>query len=69
MAMQFPSKPSLPDSPVKLNANENPYGPSKAVRETLKATFDDACGIRSQRYPGSLKCWLKKKGFPQSLSW
>lgn len=32
--------------PVKLNANENPYGPSEAVRKTIIANMDTAC-----RYP------------------
>ena len=31
---------------VKLNANENPYGPSEKVRAVLKKSFDIAC-----RYP------------------
>jgi histidinol-phosphate aminotransferase len=31
---------------IQLNANENPYGPSQVVRESLKNAFDDAC-----RYP------------------
>ena len=64
MAMQFPSKPSLPDSPVKLNANENPYGPSKAVRETLKATFDDACRYPFATLPGLVKMLAEKEGVP-----
>ncbi len=31
---------------AKLNSNENPYGPSKRVREVIKNAFDKAC-----RYP------------------
>ncbi|WP_273567010.1 pyridoxal phosphate-dependent aminotransferase [Maribacter halichondriae] len=31
---------------VRLSSNENPYGPSKRVREIITNTFDDAC-----RYP------------------
>ena len=33
-------------SVAKLNANENPFGPSKLVRETIEKAFDNAC-----RYP------------------
>lgn len=46
MAMEYPARPVNPNVPIRLNANENPYGPSKAVRDVLKATFDEAC-----RYP------------------
>lgn len=35
-----------PDHPLRLNANENPYGPSKNVREAITNTFDEVC-----RYP------------------
>ncbi len=40
--------PSLdpPDSLVRLNANENPYAPSKTVREAMLRGFDRVC-----RYP------------------
>jgi len=38
---------SIPQEVIaKLNSNENPYGPSKLVREALTNTFDIAC-----RYP------------------
>lgn len=33
---------------AKLNSNENPYGPSEMVRETITKSFDSAC-----RYPFS----------------
>lgn len=49
-----------PDQPLRLNANENPYGPSKKVREVIANTFDEAC-----RYPfrviGSLEEAIAKK--------
>ena len=35
-------------APVRLSSNENPYGPSKLVRESVVAAFDIAC-----RYPFS----------------
>jgi histidinol-phosphate aminotransferase len=46
MAMRYPARPLESTRPIRLNANENPYGPSKAVREVLTANFDEAC-----RYP------------------
>lgn len=39
--LPFPST-----GPVKLNSNENPYGPSARVRAVIKNNFDNAC-----RYP------------------
>lgn len=34
------------DKPIRLSANENPYGPSPAVRQAMSNAFDDVC-----RYP------------------
>jgi histidinol-phosphate aminotransferase len=36
------------DGIVRLSSNENPYGPSPAVRKAIQKSFDDAC-----RYPWS----------------
>lgn len=33
--------------PIRLSANENPYGPSPKVREAMREAFDNVC-----RYPG-----------------
>ena len=42
-----PSLRSIPKTgPIRLNANENPFGPSGKVKEVLTASFDEAC-----RYP------------------
>ena len=49
IAMEYPAKPWISGSIARLNANENPYGPSKRVREVLKNSFDIAC-----RYPFSV---------------
>lgn len=46
LALDIPSKPYAADSLIKLSSNENPYGPSKKVREVITNSFDDAC-----RYP------------------
>lgn len=45
-ATTFQPRPILPDQPVRLSANENPYGPSPKVREAMIKHFDQAC-----RYP------------------
>lgn len=46
MAMIEAQRPVYSDSLAKLNSNENPYGPSKKVRQVLIDSFDIAC-----RYP------------------
>lgn len=47
MAMDIPIETSNTISTMaKLNSNENPFGPSKAVRARITDTFDNAC-----RYP------------------
>lgn len=47
-ASDFPGRPFTPDGPIRLNANENPYGPSRRVRETISSSLSEAC-----RYPFS----------------
>jgi len=46
MALDFPARAISSDKMVELNANENPYGPSKKVRAAITNSFDEAC-----RYP------------------
>jgi histidinol-phosphate aminotransferase len=46
MALDYEPRPLLVDGPVKLNSNENPYGPSKNVRNVISNSFEIAC-----RYP------------------
>ncbi len=46
MALDYKPRPLLVDGPVKLNSNENPYGPSKNVRNVISNSFEIAC-----RYP------------------
>ena len=45
-----------PETLVKLSSNENPYGPSKRVREAMIKGFDSVC-----RYPWEERKALKKK--------
>ncbi|TMM57115.1 histidinol-phosphate aminotransferase family protein [Maribacter algarum] len=46
LALETPSIPDLKNKIAKLSSNENPYGPSKRVRQAITNTFDSAC-----RYP------------------
>jgi len=46
LAIEQISKTVSNDAPIRLNANENPYGPSKRVRKAIIDNFDKAC-----RYP------------------
>ena len=48
LALDLPERPFVADQPIKLSSNENPYGPSKRVRDVMSNTFDAAC-----RYPFS----------------
>ena len=45
-ALDVPRSRINTKGPIKLNANENPFGPSKMVREVLNSSMDVAC-----RYP------------------
>ncbi len=45
-----------PESLIKLSSNENPYGPSKKVRQALIDNFDAVC-----RYPWEDRTTLRKK--------
>jgi histidinol-phosphate aminotransferase len=47
-ATSYAPRPILPDQPVRLSSNENPYGPSPKVRQAIIDHFDQAC-----RYPYS----------------
>ena len=46
IAQEISTRPLLADSPIKLNANENPFSPSKHMQKILTDNFDDIC-----RYP------------------
>jgi histidinol-phosphate aminotransferase len=64
MALDFPER-VITDKLIELNANENPYGPSKKVRSAIANSFDDAC-----RYPFKIISALvdmiaEKEGVPK----
>ncbi|MEO1261651.1 MAG: histidinol-phosphate transaminase, partial [Bacteroidota bacterium] len=45
-----------PNTLIKLSSNENPYGPSKKVREAITKGFDSVC-----RYPWQERVLLREK--------
>ena len=63
-SLAFEPRPSsLKDSsPIKLNANENPYGPSRKVRELLSSSFDLACRYPFRTLSGFVKLIAEKEG-------
>lgn len=50
--------PRPPGGNVRLSANENPYGPSQAVRQVIAGAFDQAC-----RYP-----WMEMDAVRQKVA-
>ncbi len=49
-------------SPITLNANENPYGPSARVREVLSSSFDLACRYPFRTLSGVVNLIAEKEG-------
>lgn len=50
LALETSSTPDLTNKLIRLSSNENPYGPSKRVRNVIVNSFDIAC-----RYPGNMR--------------
>ena len=50
------------NSPIKLNANENPYGPSKMVQEVLNSSMDIACRYPFRTLSAFVKLIAEKEG-------
>lgn len=50
------------DSLAKLNANENPYGPSARVREVLASSFDLGCRYPFRILSGFVRTIAEKEG-------
>ncbi|MGB5820514.1 MAG: histidinol-phosphate transaminase [Saonia sp.] len=65
MALDFPSRPLDSNKMVRLNANENPYGPSKRVRTVITQTFDDACRYPFRALSGLVDMIAEKEGVPR----
>ncbi len=63
MAMDLSLKTSDSLNTVaKLNSNENPFGPSKAVRNRITKAFDDACRYPSVVFKPLVEQIAKKEG-------
>ncbi len=52
--------------PVKLNSNENPFGPSKSVREVMRENFDLGCRYPFQYLKGLVRDIALKEEVPES---
>jgi len=62
LAMNHPPRTLTKGGMIRLNANENPYGPSKAVREVLLKSFDEACRYPFSAIPGLVDLIAEKEG-------
>ncbi|MGI9549697.1 MAG: pyridoxal phosphate-dependent aminotransferase [Aurantibacter sp.] len=62
LALTEPIKPSSKGGLVKLSSNENPYGPSKRVRDAISNTFDEACRYPFQVLRGLVDAIAEKEG-------
>jgi histidinol-phosphate aminotransferase len=58
----FPPRPIIDGEPIRLSANENPYGPSQKVRQSVQEAFDVACRYPSASRDGLLDKIAKKEG-------
>ncbi|WP_422079993.1 pyridoxal phosphate-dependent aminotransferase [Ulvibacterium sp.] len=61
-AVDFPERPFPPNGTIRLNANENPYGPSKRIRETISSSLDEACRYPFRALSGLVDGIAKKEG-------
>ncbi|WP_297795015.1 histidinol-phosphate transaminase, partial [uncultured Eudoraea sp.] len=62
MALDYPSVHKSADSPLLLNANENPFGPSESVRKVLSGSFHEACRYPFRSLSGLVEMIALKEG-------
>ena len=62
LALDLPERKILESGPIKLSSNENPYGPSKRVREIMTNTFDEACRYPFNALRGLVQMIAEKEG-------
>lgn len=58
----YPPRPILDGEPIRLSANENPFGPSPLVRKSIQEAFDVACRYPSASRDGLLEAIAQKEG-------
>lgn len=58
----FPERPIIDGEPIRLSSNENPYGPSQKVRQSIQEAFEIACRYPSASRDGLLEKIAKKEG-------
>lgn len=58
----FPERPIINGQPIRLNSNENPFGPSPKVREAMTRAFELACRYPSASRDGLLEKIAQKEG-------
>lgn len=61
-AMELTARPIISDKLIQLNANENPYGPYKRVRNVITNTLDDACRYPFRNLPSLVQMIAEKEG-------
>lgn len=65
LAIETPTSPDLKNKLVRLSSNENPYGPSKRVREVITNSFDIACRYPHSMFPELAQMIADKEGVPK----
>lgn len=67
LAARHPSWVSPDESgPARLNANENPYGPSPEVREIITRQLAEACRYPFASLGGLVRAIAEKEGVPEN---
>lgn len=66
MAITNSKQPVLDDSTIRLNANENPYGPSERVRDFLSKNFDLGCRYPFRTLSSLVAMIADKEGVPKN---
>lgn len=66
IARDFEPRPFKEDGVVKLNSNENPFGPSKEVRTAITQAFDVACRYPFKALSELVEMIAEKEGVPKN---
>lgn len=66
LALSSTTSTFIPGDMAKLNSNENPYGPSKRVRQSIIDSFDIACRYPSVVFRELVQMIADKEGVPSN---